>query len=109
MNSAQVELGVIKLICSLITSARGLVDEPKSYGPLRLLEAVQGVISLAEECGVSHELLTEVAKRLEEYPVEYCLPESDEGFIGFIDDLVVLLATWVGQSHSALDGNGVGN
>ena len=98
MNSAQLESGVISLICSLIVSARGLVDEPKIYGPLRLMEATQRVVNLAEDCGIRNELLTEVAKRIEEYNLDYFLAESEEGFIRFMDDLVVLLATWVGQS-----------
>jgi hypothetical protein len=98
VNNAQLESGVINLICSLIVSARGLVDEPKIYGPLRLMEATQRVVNLAEECSIRNELLTEVAKRIEEYNLDYFLAENEEGFIRFMDDLVVLLATWVGQS-----------
>ena len=98
VNNAQLESEVISLICSLIVSARGLVDEPKIYGPLRLMEATQRVVNLAEDCSIRNELLTEVAKRIEEYNLDYFLAENEEGFIRFMDDLVVLLATWVGQS-----------
>lgn len=99
VNSAQLESGVISLLCHMIVSARGLVGEPKIYGPLRLMEATQHLIDLAEGWGIRHELLMEVAKRIEEYNLDYCLPGSnEEGFIRFMDDLVTLLATWVRQS-----------
>jgi len=96
VSSIHMESGVIRLMCFLAVSARGLVDEPKVYGPLRLMEATQKLIGLAEECGMRHELLTEMARRIEGYPLD-ALPEGEEGFVEFMDDLVVLLATWVRQ------------
>jgi len=97
MSSDQVESGVISLACFLAVGARGLVDEPKIYGPLRLIEATQRLIKLAKDCGVRNELLTKVAARIEEYPLD-ALPEGKEEFVRFMDDLVVLLATWVRQT-----------
>jgi hypothetical protein len=97
VNNDQAESGVISLLCFLAVSARGLVDEPKAYGPLRLMEAAQRLIDLAEGCGIRHELLKEVAKRIEEYPLD-AWSEGEEEFIRFMDDLVALLATWVKQS-----------
>lgn len=97
MNSDPVESGVISLICFLAVSARELIDEPKIYGPMRLMEATQGLIALAEDCGIRHELLAEVAERIETYSLD-ALPEGEEEFIRFMDDLVALLATWVRQS-----------
>jgi len=97
VNSDQVESGVISLICFLAVGARGLVDEPKIYGPMRLMEATQRLIELAEDCGIHHELLAEVAQRIEVCPLD-ALPEGEEEFIKFMDDLVALLATWVRQS-----------
>lgn len=97
MGSDQVESGLITLICFLAVSARGLMDEPKIYGPMRLMEATQCLIALAEDCGIRHELLVEVAERIETFPLD-ALPEGEEEFIRFTDDLVDLLATWVRQS-----------
>ena len=107
MNSDELEAGVIGLICFLAVSARGLVDEPKIYGPLRLMEATQKLSDLAKKCGVRHALLTEVAKRIEGYPLD-ALPEGEEEFIRFMDDLVALLATWVGQFYSTPEENDEG-
>lgn len=107
MNSAWVESGVIRLICFMIVSARALVNEPKIYGPMRLVEATQRFICLVEHYGAHDELLAEVAKRIEEYPLDV-LPEGEEEFIAFMDDLVALLATWVEQSYVAPKANGEG-
>ena len=96
MNSDQMTSGVISLTCFLAVSARGLMDEPKIYGPMRLMEATHKLIDQAEDCGIHHELLAEVAKRIEEYPLDD-LPKGEEEFIRFMDDLVALLATWVRQ------------
>jgi len=105
MNSDKFESGMISLVCFLAVSARGLVDEPKVYGPMRLMEATQKLIDLAKDCGMRHELLTEVAKRIGEFPLD-ALPEDEEEFIRFMDDLVMFLATWVGRSDSTRKDNG---
>ncbi len=94
MNSDQVESGLISLLCHMIVSARGLVDEPRMYGPMRLMQVAERFINLAEDCGIRHELLAEVAERIEEQGFE----DLGEEFIRFMDELVALLATWVGQS-----------
>ena len=104
MNSAKVESQIISLICYMITSARGLVDEPKIYGSSRLVEAAKHLINIAEECSIRHECLSEVATRIEEHRLETLL-KGEEEFIGFMDDLVALLATWVEGAESA-EGNG---
>jgi len=104
MNSAQGELGIINLICFMVVSARELVNEPKIYGPMRLVEATQRLIHLAECQGIQHELLTEVINRIREYPLN-TLPEGEERFIKFMDDLVAFLASWVEQFYPASEGD----
>ena len=73
------------------------MDEPKIYGPMRLIEASQRLAELTKGSGIRHELLEEVSHRIEAFPLD-ALPEGEEEFIGFMDDLIVLLATWVKQS-----------
>ncbi len=94
MNREQVESGMIDLLCFLAVSARELLNEPKIYGPMRLMEASQRLTELADASGIHHELLDEVSQRLETFPLD-SLPEAEEEFIGCMDDLVLLLATWM--------------
>lgn len=42
-----------KLLAFLITSARGCVDEPVLYGPLRLVDAAARLIDIMEKEGKS--------------------------------------------------------
>jgi len=106
MNSLQMESGIISLICFMVVSARELVNEPKFYGPMRLMEATQRLIQLAEGQGVHNELLTEVKKRITEYPLD-ALPEGKERFIEFIDELIALLVSQVEQLHLRLEEDNV--
>lgn len=97
MNSAKLESEVISIICFLAVSARELMNDPKIYGPMRLMETTQRLIEMAEKCGVRNELFTEVAKRIEEAPLND-LPNSEDEFSQFMNDLISLLVTWVKQS-----------
>lgn len=94
MDRAPIESGMIDLLCFMAVSARGLLDEPKIYGPMRLMEASQHLTELAEASGIHNELLAEAAQRIETFPLD-SLPEAEEEFIGCMDDLVLLLATWM--------------
>jgi hypothetical protein len=105
MNNDKLESEVIGFLCSLAVSARGLVDEPRMYGPMRLMQVAERLINLAEDCGIRHELLAEVAERIEEQGFE----DLGEEFIRFMDDLIALLATWVKQSCATPENNRVGD
>lgn len=96
MNSDQAESSITGLLCFLAVSARELVNGPRIYGPMRLIEATQQLTELAADCGIRNELLDEVSQRIDAFPLD-ALPEGEEEFVGFMDDLVVLLATWVRQ------------
>jgi hypothetical protein len=97
MSREKLESELIGLLCFLTVSARELVNEPKIYGPMRLIEATQRLAELAEACGIDHELLAEVSQRIDAFPLD-ALPEGEEEFIEFMDDVILLLATWVKDS-----------
>lgn len=97
MNSDKLESEVISLLCFFAVSARELMNDPKIYGPMRLIEAAQRLTELAAVAGIRNELLAEVSQRIEAFPLE-ALPEGEEEFIEFMDELILLLATWVRDS-----------
>lgn len=105
MNSDQMESEVISLLCFLAVSARGLVAEPRMYGPMRLMQVAERLINLAEDCGIRHELLAEVAERIGEQGFE----DLGEEFIRFMDDLIALFAAWVKQSYATPENKRVGD
>ncbi len=73
-------------LCAYIAaSAAGLKDEPKDYGPLRLLEVLSRLAALAaEEYG--DDFLREVAEEADEGG-ELVLRDR-EGFYHFLEELV---------------------
>lgn len=97
MDREKLESELTGLLCFLTVSARELMNEPKIYGPMRLMEASQRLAEVAETCEIDHELLTEVSQRIDGFPLD-ALPEAEEEFVRFMDDLIVLLATRVKES-----------
>lgn len=66
MEEKKFKNDLILLISYLATSARGCVDEPKSYGPFRLIDAASRLISLMNKYGISDEGLDQMAKLIDQ-------------------------------------------
>jgi hypothetical protein len=96
VNIDALESEAIGLVCFFAVSARELIDDPKFYGPMRLMEATQHLIEMVERAGVRSELLSKVSDSIETIPLE-AMEEGEEEFISFLDNLIVLLASWVSQ------------
>jgi len=79
-----------KLLAFLITSARGCVDEPPLYGPLRLVDAAARLIEIMKEEGKATPEVLELQKLIEEK--KDLVMYDEEGFINFLDDLSKKLA-----------------
>lgn len=77
-------------LCYLATSASGLVHEPPIYGPYRLVDAAERLISVMGELGLSDGFLDEVGRFIAQ---EKETMMTDEGrFVAFLDELVEKLA-----------------
>lgn len=79
-----------KLLAFLITSARGCVDEPPLYGPLRLVDAAARLIEIMKEEGKATPEVLELQKLIEEKKDLVMYDEKE--FINFLDDLSKKLA-----------------
>jgi hypothetical protein len=55
---------ILELLAYLASSARGLLDEPREYGPLRCLDAMRRLIEFSLETGLVED--PEVARYFEE-------------------------------------------
>ena len=75
-----------KLLAFLITSARGCVDEPHLYGPLRLIDAASKLIDIMRREGMTIEELENFQKMIEEG--KDLLMYDEEEFVKFLDKLV---------------------
>jgi len=74
-----------KLLAFLITSARGCVDEPVLYGPLRLIDAAARLIEIMKKEGKATPEIMELQKLIEEK--KDLVMYDEEEFIKFLDEL----------------------
>ena len=79
-----------KLLSFLITSARGCVDEPQLYGPLRLVDAAARLITIWEKEGKTPPEILKLRDLIEEK--EDTVMYSEKEFIQFLDELSKELA-----------------
>lgn len=79
---------LLLLIGFMLTSAHGLVDEPKSYGPARLVEAAGRLLDMMEERGMLDDSLKEIKGIIDH---ERFGPMDEEGFPARLDQLAL---TW---------------
>ena len=96
MDSGKLESDAINLACFFAVSAKELLTDPRLYGPMRMMEATQRLAKMVESSGVHSELLSEVSRRIEAFPIG-SLPDGEEEFVAFVDELVLFLASWVSQ------------
>ncbi len=79
-----------ELLSFLITSARGLFNEPEIYGPLRLVETAEKLLEIMEEESISNRELVELKKYIHEN-IDTVL-YGEEEFKKFLDEVVKRLA-----------------
>ncbi len=77
---------VLYLISYMVTSARGCVNEPKLYGPYRLLDTTVRLINLLKKYGVSGEDLDNI-KKIIESGKDYVMTDVD-AFVKTIDHAI---------------------
>ena len=85
-----------KLLAFLITSARGCVDEPPLYGPLRLVDAAARLIEIMGKEGKVVPEILELQKLIEDK--KDLVMYNEEGFIEFLDELSRKLAEIIKKS-----------
>lgn len=72
------------LLGYLLTSARGLYDEPASYGPFRLLDAAARLIRAMEQSGLMDPYLAQLRQALD---MERLSSSSDQAIQAMADTL----------------------
>ncbi|HIH96232.1 MAG TPA: hypothetical protein HA348_01860 [Thermoplasmata archaeon] len=88
MNSNQkIEDEFFKLIGYMITSARGSIEEPKLYGPFRLVESASKTIEIMEEMGIENDFLIKAKEKIDKE--KYSVMSEKKKFIKFLDELIL--------------------
>jgi hypothetical protein len=71
----------------MTSSARGCVDEPIIYGPLRLIESIEKIITIIGEQGISDDFLLAEREKIENNKL--VVMEDEEAFVELLDELVL--------------------
>lgn len=77
-------------LCYLASSAVGLVEEPKLYGPLRLVDAAEQLLGIMEELGWADPFLRDLRSFVASEKEKAMIDE--QGFMAFLHELVNMLA-----------------
>lgn len=79
---------VFGLAVSLLTSARGCMDEPKVYGPLRLIEALSALTNIYDYDVLEKDEFLLNAKNEIDSKLVPAVMQSEEDFKKMLDDLI---------------------
>jgi hypothetical protein len=85
MNDQPWRQDLFLLVGYLLTSAHGLYDEPKGYGPFRLLDAAGRLLSIMGSHGLTDPFLEHLAEQIETERVGH---SDDEQLRAALDTLV---------------------
>ncbi|RIE16874.1 DUF6092 family protein [Candidatus Cryosericum septentrionale] len=78
---------IFGLVGYMLTSACNLVNETKSYGPFRLIDAASRLITILSENNISSPSLEKIREKIEQG--KYKVMEDDSQFSAFLNDLVL--------------------
>jgi hypothetical protein len=88
-----------ELASYLVTSARGLLDEPPEYGPFRLIQATHHVVKLLAEEGLSSEILDSVGRRIADVESSAMGQDPDDLRV-VLDELVLALLAGIDEFNT---------
>jgi len=88
MSTKEFDSGVIELMAYMLTSARGLMDEPATYGPFRLVDGVSRLCDLLIAQGHPKKaFLEELKAKIDER--KFVLMTDVGAFVALMDETII--------------------
>ena len=88
MSGRDLYRGLFELTGYMLTSARGLIEEPQLYGPFRLLDGVSRLCGILEKEDSGYgDFFPELKVKIDEK--KYTLMTDEDAFIRMMDDAVL--------------------
>jgi hypothetical protein len=78
---------LFELVGYMLTSARGLIDEPQLYGPFRLLDGVSRLCGFLEEDAGYDDFFSSLKKKIDER--KFLVMTDLDGFVKLLDEAVM--------------------
>lgn len=81
------EQDIIKVFSYIATSARGCIDEPKIYGPFRLIETMSKLFWMLKSNNlIANDKLSRIIDKIDEK--KYVCVKDEKKFIGLLDEVI---------------------
>ena len=90
----------IELLAFLVTSSRGVIDEPELYGSFRLMDASSRLLGFMLESSEQEdkEFLSELKDRID--TGKMLMMTNEEEYVAFTEDIVKTVTQWLKYSAS---------
>lgn len=92
-NNETFKKQIFGLVCYMVTSACNLVNETKSYGPFRLIDAASRLITILSENQISSSNLEKIQAKIEQG--KYKVMEDKSQFSSFLNELVLYVTSLI--------------
>ncbi len=86
MNTEALQFELLAFLSYLAVSARGCLDEPKDYGPFRLVDGMSRLIELCQAEGLAREGWTELQAFIDAHKLD--VMDEAANFAAFLDEVV---------------------
>ncbi len=96
MKASSVQFELLTFLAYLAVSARGCLDEPREYGPFRLVDGLSRLISICETAGMAGEGWRELREFVDAHKLDVMDEEAD--FRAFLDEVVTRTVTLLEQA-----------
>jgi hypothetical protein len=79
--------GLFELVGYMLTSARGLIDEPPLYGPFRLVDGVSRLCDFMDEEAGYGDFFTNLKNKIDER--KFLVMSDTDAFVELLDEVVL--------------------
>lgn len=81
------EKEIIKIFSFMVSSARGCVDEPKIYGPFRLIDSISKLYSILKENNlIGKNDLSKIIEKIDRK--KYIFMTDEKEFVFLLDEII---------------------
>jgi hypothetical protein len=87
MDRERLYRDLFELIGYMLTSARGLIDEPQLYGPFRLLDGVSRLCASLDEDAGYDDFFSRLKQKIDER--KFLVMTDIDGFVKLLDEAVL--------------------
>lgn len=96
MTDGSLKFDLLAFLSYLAVSARGCLDEPKEYGPFRLVDGMARLIEICEAAGLADQGWAELHEFVDAHKLS--VMDDPAGFAVFLDDVVARTVTLLEQA-----------